>query len=122
MARSQPVGPMTTAEASVSISWRASMLRAALRLGKPLLSRSHPPMAKMRERLARLEPFVPGRRNYTQMTPLAAAGVAALQAAVVQSRADRCVLYFHGGGYVVGTAALFRDFLWRIAAAARAQV
>jgi acetyl esterase/lipase len=32
------------------------------------------------------------------------------------------VLYFHGGAYAVGTAALFRDFTWRIGAAAGACV
>ena len=98
------------------------MLRAALRVEKRLLSRSHAPITKVRERLARLAPLIPGRRKYTRMALLDAAGVAAVQAAVAWSRSDRCVLYFHGGGYVVGTAALYRDFLWRIAAAAHAQV
>jgi acetyl esterase/lipase len=105
-----------------SISWRALMLRAALRLEKRLLARSRAPMTKVRERLARLARFVPGRRNYTRVTPVDAAGVAGMQAAVAQSRDDRCILYFHGGGYVVGTAAFFRDFLWRAATVARAQV
>ena len=35
---------------------------------------------------------------------------------------DRHVLYLHGGGYVAGSPALYRDFIWRIAAAARAHV
>jgi acetyl esterase/lipase len=105
-----------------SISWRALMLRAALRLEKRLLGRSRVPMTRVRKRLERLALVVPGRRNYTQMTPVDAAGVAGVQAAVAQSRSDRCVLYFHGGGYGMGTAALYRDFLWRIAAAARAQL
>jgi len=105
-----------------SISWRALMLRGALRLEKRLLSRSRAPMTTVRKRLDRLAPFVPGRRNYSRMTALDAAGVAGIEAAVAASRSDRCVLYFHGGGYVMGTAALYRDFLWRIAAAARAQV
>jgi monoterpene epsilon-lactone hydrolase len=107
---------------SRSISWRAAALRAALRLEKRLLGKRQRPMTAVRKGLARIEPFVPGRRNYTQMTPLDAAGVPALLTAVAQSRADRCVLYFHGGGYSIGTAALYRDFLWRIAAATRAQV
>jgi acetyl esterase/lipase len=41
---------------------------------------------------------------------------------VRQARSDRCVLYFHGGAYAVGTAKLLRDFTWRIGAAARAHV
>jgi monoterpene epsilon-lactone hydrolase len=104
------------------ISWRASILRAALRLEKRLLGKRQRPMAQVRKRLARIEPFVPGRRNYTQLTPLDAGGVPGMLAAVAQSRAERCVLFFHGGGYGIGTAALYRDFLWRIAAASCAQV
>src|SRR5262245_39834406 len=38
------------------------------------------------------------------------------------ARSDRFVLYFHGGGYSIGTAPLFRDFTWRIGIAARACV
>src|SRR5215472_10278670 len=105
-----------------SISWRAAALRGALRLEKRLLGKRQRPMTAVRKGLARIEPFVPGRRNYTQMTPFDAGGVPALLVAVAQSRPDRCVLYFHGGGYSIGTAALYRDFLWRIAAATRAQV
>jgi acetyl esterase/lipase len=33
-----------------------------------------------------------------------------LRIAVRKARSDRCVLYFHGGGYAFGTAALCRDF------------
>jgi monoterpene epsilon-lactone hydrolase len=104
-----------------SISRRASLLRAALRLEKRLLGKRRP-MTQVRKRLELLSPFVPGRRNYTQMTPVDAGGVPGMLAAVAPSRAERCVLYFHGGGYSIGTAALYRDFLWRIAGAARAQV
>jgi epsilon-lactone hydrolase len=105
-----------------SISRRAALLRAALRLEKRLLGKRRRPMTQVRKRLELLSPFVPGRRNYTQMTPVDADGVPGMLATVAQSRAERCVLYFHGGGYSIGTAALYRDFLWRIAAAARAQV
>ncbi len=122
LARSATVRPAPEAAPGASISRRALMLRAALRLEKRLFARSRAPMTKVRKRLERLALVVPGRRNYTHMTPVDAAGVAGVQAGVAQSRGDRCVLYFHGGGYVMGTAALYRDFLWRIAAASRAQV
>jgi acetyl esterase/lipase len=79
-------------------------------------------MQKVRARLALLAPFVPGRGKYMQWTEVDAGGVPGVLTAVVQSRLDRCVLYFHGGGYCIGTAELYRDFLWRIAAAACAQV
>ena len=93
-----------------------------LRIEKRLLARRPQPIPTLRKRLERLAPFVPGRRKYTQMTQVDAGGVPGVQAAVPQSRGDRCVLYFHGGGYAIGTAPLYRDFLWRVAAAARAQV
>jgi acetyl esterase/lipase len=51
-----------------------------------------------------------------------AGGVPAVRIKVSQAREDRCVLYFHGGGYVIGSAPLFRDFTWRIGAAVRACV
>jgi monoterpene epsilon-lactone hydrolase len=109
-------------ESRFSISLRARVLRAALRLEKRLIGKNRRPMPKVRERLARIAPFVPGGRNYTQRTKVDAGGVPGLLTTVAQSRADRCVLYFHGGGYCIGTADLYRDFLWRIAAATRAQV
>jgi epsilon-lactone hydrolase len=109
-------------ESRFSISLRARVLRAALRLEKRLIGKNRRPMPKVRERLARMAPYVPGGRNYTQRTAVDAGGVPGLLTTVAQSRADRCVLYFHGGGYCIGTADLYRDFLWRIAAATRAQV
>jgi monoterpene epsilon-lactone hydrolase len=105
-----------------SISRRAALLRAALRLEKRLLGKRRRSMTQVRKRLALLAPFVPGRRNYTRMTPVDVGGVPGMLAAVAQSRGEHCVLYFHGGGYCIGTAALYRDFLWRIAAATHAQV
>jgi epsilon-lactone hydrolase len=97
-------------------------LRSLLRIEKVCLHKLHTPIPVVRKRLKRIEAFVPGRRNYTQMIPVDVGGVPGLQIAVHGSRPDRCILYFHGGGYVVGTAALYRDFLWRVATAARAQV
>jgi epsilon-lactone hydrolase len=104
------------------MSWRAAVLRSLLRLQKRLLSRLHTPIPTVRDRLKLIEPFVPGPPRGTQTIPLHAGGVPAVQVAVRQSRGDRCVLFFHGGGYAVGTARLYRDFLWRLGVAARAQV
>lgn len=108
--------------AKEAISRRAAMLRALLRAQKRSLSKIDTPIPDLRRQLARIEPFVPGRRKYTEMVPVDANGVPAMRVAVPGSRSDRCILYFHGGGYAVGTAALYRDFLWRVAEAARAHV
>ncbi|MCC6778622.1 MAG: alpha/beta hydrolase [Hyphomicrobiales bacterium] len=45
----------------------------------------------------------------------------AIRVATGRSCADRHVLYLHGGGYVAGSPALYRDLVWRIADACHAQ-
>src|SRR6516164_1075496 len=104
------------------MSVRAELLRLALRLLKKWHSRRYVPIATVRRRLKRIEAFVPRPPAGTQTTAIDAGGVNAVRVAVRQARSDRCVLYFHGGAYAIGTAALLRDFTWRIGAAARAGV
>jgi acetyl esterase/lipase len=104
------------------MSVRAELLRLALRLLKKRHIREQVGVAAARRRLKRIEPFVPRPPAGTQTTAIDAGGVNAVTVAVRQARSDRCVLYFHGGAYAVGTAKLLRDFTWRIGAAARAHV
>ena len=104
------------------ISLRAEVLRSALRLFKRRQNRRAVPAATVRRRLKRIEPFVPRPPVGTQTTVIDGSGVNTVQVEVPQARSDRCVLYFHGGAYALGTAALLRDFTWRIGAAARACV
>jgi epsilon-lactone hydrolase len=104
------------------ISWQARLLRAALAFQKkrrrgPLL-----PAASVRRRLRLLERFVPGPPKGTVTTAVDAAGINVVRVKVRAARPDRYVLFFHGGGYMLGTARLYRDFMWRIGAAARAIV
>src|SRR5207247_8324845 len=104
------------------MSVRAELLRLALRLLKKWHSRRYVPIGTARRRLKRIEAFVPRPPAGTQTTAVDAGGVNAVRVAVRQARSDRCVLYFHGGAYAIGTAKLLRDFTWRIGAAARAHV
>jgi acetyl esterase/lipase len=104
------------------VSWRADLLRSALRFLKKRQARLQTPVATVRRRLRLIEPLVPGPPAGTQTTPVDAGGISAVRIAVRQARSDRYVIYFHGGGYAVGTAPLFRDFTWRIGVAARACV
>src|SRR6201987_4053084 len=104
------------------MSVRAELLRLALRLLKKWHSREYVPIATAWRRLKRVEAFVPRPPAGTQTTAIDAGGVNAVRVAVRQARSDRCVLYFHGGAYAIGTAKLCRDFTWRIGAAARAEV
>jgi monoterpene epsilon-lactone hydrolase len=104
------------------MSRQAQLLCWCLRRLKTRQSRRQLPVAAVRRRLERIERFVPGPPAGTETIALDAGGIPAVRIAVAQSRDDRCVLYFHGGGYALGSAPLFRDMTWRIAVAARARV
>jgi acetyl esterase/lipase len=104
------------------MSMRAELLLLCLRYLKRRHARNAIALPAVRRRLKLIERIVPFPPAGTRTEPIDAAGINALHIAVPQSRTDHCLLYFHGGGYVVGTASLYRDFLWRIAAAARACV
>jgi monoterpene epsilon-lactone hydrolase len=118
-----PVPPARMGGApSQRISLRAEALRLALRFFKRRHGRRTLPPPMVRARLKRVERFVPRPPPGTRTTVIDGSGVNSVQVAVHQARGDRCVLYFHGGAYTLGTAALLRDFTWRIGAAARACV
>ena len=104
------------------MSLRAELLRAALRLVKRLGKGREMPLDIARRRLRRLESLVPGPPKGTRTETIDAGGVNAVKITVPRARDDACVLHFHGGGYVIGTAPLYRDFTWRIGAAARSAV
>ncbi len=104
------------------ISIQAELLRWALRLFKNRRARRPVPTATVRRRLKRIERFVPRPPAGTLTTVIDASGVNAVRIAVDAARRDRCVLYFHGGAYTIGSAELLQDFTWRIGAAARACV
>ena len=104
------------------ISTQAELLRLALRFFKNTRARRTVPVATVRQRLKRIEHFVPRPPAGTLTTVIDGSGVDAVRIAVDEARSDRCVLYFHGGAYAIGSAALLQDFTWRIGAAARAHV
>jgi epsilon-lactone hydrolase len=104
------------------ISLQAELLRLALRFIKNRRARRTVAIATVRRRLERIERFVPRPPAGTLTTAIDGSGVNAVRIAVAAARSDRCVLYFHGGAYTIGTARLLRDFTWRIGAAARACV
>jgi acetyl esterase/lipase len=104
------------------MSLRAEALRLALRLLKNRRKQKHLPIEDLRRRLRLLEPLVPGPPRGTLNETLDADGVRAVRIRAPQSRNDVCILHFHGGGYMVGTEPLYRDFTWRIGAAACAPV
>lgn len=108
------------------MSLLAELLRLSMRASKHASKRRRDrremSIAQVRRRLRLIERVVPPPPAGTYTTVMRAAGVEATLIKVRQARTDRCVLFFHGGGYVVGTASLYRDFTWRIGKAARACV
>lgn len=104
------------------MSFRAEVLRLTLRLLKNRPKRRNLPIETVRRRLRLLEPLVPGPPAGTRTEVIDADGVNAVRTTVPQARDEVCILHFHGGGYVVGSAPLYRDFTWRIGTAARASV
>ena len=102
------------------MSLRAELLRLSLKTVKTVKAARKPrhiPVADIRRRLALIEPIVPRPPAGTKTTTFAIDGINAVETLVRNARTDRCVLYFHGGGYAFGTAPLVRDFTWRLGAA-----
>ncbi len=104
------------------MSRRAELLLLCLHYLKKRQNRMAMPLPAVRRRLKLLERIVPRPPLGTQTSAIDAGGVNAVRVAVPRSRSDRYILFFHGGGYVVGSAPLYRDFTWRVAVAARAYV
>jgi epsilon-lactone hydrolase len=104
------------------MSWRAELLRLSLRACKERSGRRNISAAKARRRLRLIESVVPWPPAGTQTTNFSVDDVSVVQIKAPRVRSVRCILYFHGGGYVVGTAPLYRDFTWRIGSTAHASV
>jgi len=69
------------------------------------------------EQLAQMFPLAADVRH----EPVDAGGVPAEWVSVPESRADRVILYLHGGGYVIGSPSTHRELASRIARATRAR-
>jgi epsilon-lactone hydrolase len=107
------------------MSVRAELLRLLLKAVKNVKgarNRRDVSMADIRRRLSLIEPIVPRPPAGTKTTTMDIEGIYAVERLVRQARTDRCVLYFHGGGYAFGSEPLVRDFTWRLGAATRASV
>ena len=76
----------------------------------------------VRRRVARFGHLVPHPPRGTEVIAIDAGGIKAEQITTPRSFPNRYVLHLHGGAYLFGFPALFRDFTWRIADAASARV
>ena len=104
------------------MSLQAELVRLGLRW---LLKRgSDPPLtiAQHRQQIERFERWVPAPPAGTRTVHTPLGGVPAVRIATRASRPDRHILFLHGGGYVTGSPALYRQITWRIAGAAGARL
>lgn len=76
----------------------------------------------VRRRVARFGHLVPHPPRGTEVIAIDAGGIKAEQITTPRSFPNRYVLHLHGGAYLFGFPALFRDFTWRIVDAASARV
>jgi acetyl esterase/lipase len=97
-------------------------MRVCLRILVKRGLRADPSVGGARRRLAVLGRLVPHPPRGTETIVVDAGGVKADRIATAASRADRHVLYLHGGSYMAGWPGLYRDLTWRIATLCRARV
>jgi monoterpene epsilon-lactone hydrolase len=115
--RRRPSQPLARHRASL----RAELVRLGLRLAFKRSS-TQADVAAVRRRLAMFGYLVPKPPRDTQVSRLDLDGVPAVQVATPKSRADRHLLYLHGGGHMSGSPGIYRDFIWRLANATSARV
>ncbi len=109
----------------MTVPGRASLRAEIARLGlrRFVRRRSHRQnIDEARARFRAMEMLIPHPPRSTRTTAIEAGGVPAQWVETPASRADRQVLYLHGGGYRQGTPATYRHFTWRLAHAARARL
>ena len=109
-------------EATTTTSQRRASLRAELvRLGGRWLlkhrGRNEMTIEQMRRRAAIAERLVPKPPAGTHTLALNAGGVRADHVSTRLSDPSRHILFLHGGGFIIGSPALYRHFTLRIASA-----
>jgi epsilon-lactone hydrolase len=96
-----------------------------VRIGARLLMKrrgARADVARARKRLRLMERLVPDPPAGITIEHIDAGGVQADRITPAAWQGDRHALFLHGGGYVTGSAAVYRDFSWRMAVAARARL
>ena len=103
------------------MSLRAELVRLGLRRFVKGKASHEPTLDEWRRRVADLGWLVPAPPRGTLAQRTALNGVEAVAVTTPDALAGRHILYLHGGGHVSGSPALYRDFIWRLAAATRAR-
>src|SRR5262245_39382003 len=97
------------------MSLRARAMRTCMRVVVKGSIRAGASVQAARRNLALVAPLVPRPPRSTETIAVMVGGVPADRIATPASRQDRIVLYLHGGSYVAGKPALYRDLTWRMA-------
>ena len=104
------------------MSFRARLVRLGVRWFIKHRSGHDMTIEQVRRRAAAAERWVPAPPRSTRTLAIDAGGVRAHRISTPHSDPDRNVLFLHGGGFIIGSSALYRHFTWRLATAARAGV
>jgi epsilon-lactone hydrolase len=104
------------------MSVRAVVFRACIRFLVKRRLRAATSLDVIRRRLLFQARFVPRPPRGTETLTTTIGGIKTDRIATPASRHDRHVLYLHGGSYLVGFPAIYRDLTWRIATLAQARV
>jgi monoterpene epsilon-lactone hydrolase len=115
-------GVLYSALETPHVSVPGRLLRLVLRAVVKGRDGQAPDIGALRHRMDSLARIFPGAPKNTKAIELDAGGVTALRVTGPESRAGYHVIYLHGGAYVFGSPSHYRNFLWRIARATRAQV
>ena len=103
------------------MSLRAELARLGLRVFLKRRNRQLDVEA-WRARMRAMAPLVPRPPRRSRSTEMKTGAIRVQRVATDKSRADRHVLYLHGGAYMAGSPAHYRHFSWRIADALHATV
>jgi epsilon-lactone hydrolase len=120
------IDPPDSAAITTTCPQRTSLRAEMVRLGGRWLikhrGRNDVTVDQKRRRVAAVQRLVPKPPADTRTLALDAGGVRADRVSTQLSESCRHVLFLHGGGFIVGSPALYRHFTWRIASAAHACV
>jgi epsilon-lactone hydrolase len=105
-----------------AVSLRVRLIRLGFRILLKNRSYADTRLPALRRRFLFLTRLVPKPPRGTTTIAIDAGGVPADRISTPVSLPHRHVLYLHGGAYVLGSPAIYRDFTWRIARAARARL
>lgn len=104
------------------MSIQAELIRLGLRWLMRPGPRGGDTIARMRRQTERLTAMAPRAARGTVTTARMLGGVPAQIVTRPASRPDRHVLFLHGGGYIAGSAPLYRHLTWRLADATEANI